>query len=329
LVGGITTMPEYAPFPPYKDVDFHMIFAEGSPALAAQGPFSNNIEVLYSDLMLEGGFKSVQEYRSAAEVLSNPEIAHHLMVEQSILYDPSGLLQRLHGRVAREFAYQTWVTARIEHERQGLQRALAMVPMARQMGASFEASVLGYSFTFLSALLCIATLRAPTTGSRSLLRMREVLVEYGRMDLYEEALTVLGVAKSSPARVAQFLRDGIEAFDLAVTVIRTPHPASHKLHAHLRPYFVAASESLIQEGNHREALHWLFLFYLAACDVLLVDGPEERKPYFAGRAADFLEEIGMESPIARITRWEAANNLYDRFFALAEEIVAQHPGILA
>src|SRR5262245_49296569 len=104
LVGGITTMPEYAPFPAYKDVDFHLIFNDGSPALQRQGPFLNNVEELYDGLMLEAGIKSIGEYQSAATVLANPEIAHHLMVEQSILYDPTGLLQTLHRQVACEYA---------------------------------------------------------------------------------------------------------------------------------------------------------------------------------------------------------------------------------
>jgi hypothetical protein len=327
LVGGITTTPHYAPFPSYKDVDFHMIFAPGSPALKPLGPFLSNVEVLYKGLMLEGGMKPMSEYQSAAAALANPEIAHHLMVDQSILYDPTGMLQALRKQVSREFARRDWVRARIEHERRGLQGALANLPMARAGGGSGEV-LLGYTFTFLTALLCVATLRPPSTGSQASLRMCEVLAEANRLELYEEALATLGVAKTSRARVEQFLREGIEAFDLAVTIKHSPHPAGHKLHAHLRPYFVESCQSLMQEGRHREALYWLILFHLSACDVILMDGPDAQKPKFAAYAATFLEEIGMDSQGARAARWEQATRLYDRFFALAEEIINQHPDIV-
>jgi hypothetical protein len=199
--------------------------------------------------------------------------------------------------------------------------------MARAGGGSGEV-LLGYTFTFLTALLCVATLRPPSTGSQASLRMCEVLAEANRLELYEEALATLGVAKTSRARVEQFLREGIEAFDLAVTIKHSPHPAGHKLHAHLRPYFVESCQSLMQEGRHREALYWLILFHLSACDVILMDGPDAQKPKFAAYAATFLEEIGMDSQGARAARWEQATRLYDRFFALAEEIINQHPDIV-
>ena len=41
------------------------------------------------------------------------------------------------------------------------------------------------SSTFAMAVLCVATLRLPSTGSRSWLRGREVCAEYQQLDLYE------------------------------------------------------------------------------------------------------------------------------------------------
>jgi hypothetical protein len=73
----------------------------------------------------------------------------------------------------------------------------------------------------------------------------------------------------------------------------------------------------------------MILFYLTSCDVVLQDGPEAQKPYFAQCASDFLSEIGMDSADQRAAKWEQAHQLYERFFALAAEIVAKHPGILA
>ncbi len=143
LVGGITTMPDDASFPPYKDVDLHLIFDEGSPMLRTDGPFLNIIEVEHRGLLLEAGVKPVDDYRSAEAVLANPEFAHHLTVD-SLLYDPTGLLRRLQEPVRHEFPRRQWVRARVEHERTGLQGALELQAMARAMwGAAGEVNILG------------------------------------------------------------------------------------------------------------------------------------------------------------------------------------------
>lgn len=328
FVGGITTTPDAAPFPSYKDVDVHLIVEEGSPALQHEGPFASSLELAVKDVMLEGGFKSVAEYQSLEAVLSNPEIAHHLTLASSILYDPTGLLQRLHEQVAREYARRRWVMARLEHERRGIAWALGLIPIARSVGGGLgEVQILGYSFTFVMAALSVATLRSPSTGSRCWLRGREVCEEHQRRDLYEEALAVMGVAESTPERVRQLLAEGADLFDLAVTVKRTPHPFGHKMHPHMRPYFVDSCRSLLEEGFHREALLWVSPYYGASCSIILSDGPEQAKPTVAERGAQLLEEFGMGTAEARAARIAEAQLLHERFFTLATDIAMRHPGI--
>lgn len=329
LVGSITTTADEVPFPRHKDVDFVLIFVEGSPALERHGPFSNNLECFYHGLMLEGGLKSVADYQSPEAALANPKIAHHLTVASSILYDPTGLLVALHQDVVRQYAQRAWVMARIEHERNGIDHALGLLPMAQSMaGGSGVAQILGYSFTYVMAALCVATLRSPSTGSRAWLRGREVCAEYQQLDLYEEALRVMGVAKSTPERVMQLLAEGAQAFDRAVAVRRTPHPFGHKMHAHLRPYFVGGCRSLLEEGYYREALLWLAAFYVSACTIMASDGPASMKPVFVDKEARFLEELGMGSPEAQAAKIAQVREVHERFFALAVDIGTKHPGII-
>lgn len=328
LVGGITTMPDDAPFPLYKDVDLHLIFDVGSPALVPAGPFPTILEVPYDGISLEAGLKSVAEYGCAEAVLANPEIAHHLTLD-SVLHDPDGLLHGLQDEVRREYPRRCWVAARIQHEREGLAGALALRTMAAaRYGPSGEAQVLGYSTTYPTAVLCVAALDAPRIGGQALVRLRQDLAARDRPDLHEELLAALGMAEVGPDRVEQVIREGAEAFDLAVAVRRTPHPFQHKLHAHLRPYFVETCRSMLAERCHREALAWATAFHCAATDVILVDGAEAEKPRFAERRARLLQELGMETAEARDAAFARATRVYDEIFALAEEIVAAHPGIV-
>lgn len=286
------------------------------------------LEVPSGGVLIEAGLKSVAEYGSAAAVLGNPEIAHHLTLD-SVLYDLDGLLRDLQEQVRRDYPRRRWVLARIEHERRGQAGALGLRPMAREWyGASGEAQVLGYSSTYIGALMGVATLNPPTIGGRMLLRLRERLLPFGRLDLYEELLAVQGLAEVGPDRVARLLGEAAAVFDVAVAVRRTPHPFQHKLHAHLPPYFVESCQGMLDEGYHREALGWVIPFACAATDVVLVDGPEAERAQSDERRAGLLREIGMETAEARATKFDQAIDLYDRFFALAEEIVAIHPGIV-
>ncbi|MGH2530709.1 MAG: hypothetical protein ACRDJW_00255 [Thermomicrobiales bacterium] len=327
LVGGITTMPDDAPFPSHKDVDVHLIFDEGSPALQQNGLFPNLIEASYGSLAIEAGIKSVADYRSAESVLSNAEIAHHLTVD-SLLYDPSGLLGNLQAAVRRDYRRRRWVLARIEFDWKELARAFDLRPFAAQFGPMGEASLLGYSTMRPGAALNTATLSAPSGGGRRLLTTRRILAAHDRLDLYHELVALLGLQRVGRPRVEQLLLEGIEAFDLAIEIKTSPHMFQHKLQRHLRPYFVETCRGMLDEGYHAESLFWILPYHLHATDVILADGPATEQPKFAERRATLLQELGFDAADARAAKFERATRLYDQIFTLAREMVARHPDIV-
>lgn len=327
LVGGITTMPDDAPFPATKDVDVYLIFADGSPELRAEGPFLNIIAAGYGELLFEAGVKPVADYASPEVVLANPEIAHHLTVE-SALYDPDGLLADLRGPVTRDYARRAWVQERVAHERRGFAGAVGMLETARGMyGASGEANLFGYMTTYLVAALSVANLEPPRIGGQMLVRIRPLLEQLERLDIAEEMLALLGVQEMSRDEAERYLAQAADAFDLAVTIRKTPHPFQHKLHAHLRPYLVDSSAQMIRNGFHREALAWITPCLCSATDVILADGCEADKHRFAGNRDALLRAIGFDNPDAGERKLAQAWTLHDRVFALANDIVAGHPEI--
>jgi hypothetical protein len=84
----------------------------------------------------------------------------------------------------------------------------------------------------------------------------------------------------------------------------------------------------MEDGYHREAMAWLIPWYLAATDVIMVDGPDGEKPVFAARSSRLLREMGMDTEEARRARMEHAHTLYDQCFTLASDIIAKYPGIV-
>jgi hypothetical protein len=332
LVGGITSLPDEAPFPATKDVDLHLIVDEASATLEADGPGPNLLEVTYGGLAIEAGVKSETDYASAEVVLANPEIAYHLIVD-SVLFDPTGWLRSLQEPVRRNYRRRRWVQARLAYERQGFAGALDLLrSVSATWGASGEVNILGYTTTFLAASLAVARVCPPRLGVHVLIHLRQHLAAQGRLDVHEEVLSLLGVRDVSPQRVEEWLHHGAEAFDLALKLRHRPHPflpGEHKLHSHLRPYVVDANRDMIAQGYHREVLPWIAALALATTDLILFAGPQDVRPRFAAQRAELLRELGFDSEAARTTKREQLPRIGERVFALAEEIVSVNPDIVA
>jgi hypothetical protein len=327
LVGGITSMPDDAPFPATKDLDVHLIFAEDSPMLHYQGPFANNIEELHDGLQMEAGIRTETEYASPEAVLANPEIAYHLTTE-CVLFDPEGVLAGLREPVRRDFALRRWVEARVEAERLGSDAIYEIMPMAREMAAGAGVfNIIGWSTTRLSAALHDALLLPPRVGGKMLILLRGLLADQHRLDLYEPVLATLGLDAATPEKAQRHLDEAAEAFDLAVDIRKSPHPFQHKMHAHLRPYFVDSCQEMIDQGFHREALVWCTPFAIAAMQIILMDGPDANKPKFAARLAALVDELGFGTDAACDQKIAQAPEARDQLFALARKVIAANPDI--
>jgi hypothetical protein len=327
LVGGITSMPDDAPFPATKDLDIHLIFAEDSPMLHNRGPFANNIEELHDGLQMEAGIRTEIEYASPEAVLANPEIAYHLTTE-CVLFDPEGVLAELQEPVRTDFALRRWMEARVEAERQGSDAIYGIMPMAREMaGGAGVVNIIGWSTTRLSAALHDALLLPPRVGGKMLILLRGLLADQDRLDLYEPLLATFGLDTITPGQAHRHLDEGAEAFDLAVATRTSPHPFQHKMHAHLRPYFVDSCQEMIDQGFHREALAWCTPFAIAAMQIILMDGPDAEKPRYGARLAALVDELGFGSDAACDQKIAQALNVRDQVFALARTMIATNPDI--
>jgi hypothetical protein len=300
----------------------------GSPALVARGPFPELVEEQADGWPLEAGFKAVADYQAAETVLVNPEIAHHLTVD-SVLFDPNGLLADLQEPVRAGYRRRRWVEARLAYERRSYAAALGMRPMAAaHYGLSGEINLLGYLMTYLVAALGVAALGPPRVGGRALVHLREALAANDRSDLYEEFLALMGFANATAEQASEWLATGAARFDRAVAVRRTPHPFQHKLHAHLRPYFVDSCAAMIADGDHREALGWAAAFIFSSLDVLMADASGEDRAEAARQQHEFLAYLGFTGADVADERFARAVRLYDAMFDVAGAVAAANPEIV-
>jgi hypothetical protein len=312
LMGGITSMASSDPFPTYRDVDLHIILKDN---IDIPG---ENAEALYQGLMIEVGFRQQKDYCTPEVVLADPVIASHMAVP-SIVSDPTGFLTRLHEVVAREYARRKWVQARCDSEKR---EAFGVLEIAAHIPDPLSAfRLLGYAGTYVSAVLALVSLKA-ITGRRCYIQMRHILESWGRTDLYERLLEVVGFAQTTREQAERYLQDGVSAFDIAVKVKRTPHQFGHKMYAHLRPYLVEGAREMMAEGYYHEAVGWTMAFYGSAMQIIQTDAPLQLTLDMQGKFDECMSQFGLNGATSWEERIARARALFREVFTLADEIIA-------
>jgi hypothetical protein len=316
LMGGLNYAAKDASFPAYKDVDMNIVL---------QGSEDWDVHDLnYKGLILEYGSVGVDAYRSPETVLADPRLASNLAVN-SILSDPTGMLASLHEVVAKEYPRRQWVQARCDDEKSAASKALEDLSKA---GSSAEALLYSNNFgNNLAGLVAAASLKPPT-HRRGLILMKELLATWGRPEIHEETLNVLGYASLSRMQVESFHRDSIIAFDRAVEVCRSPVPYRFKLHTFVRPYFVEGVQEMIDEGNHREAMYWTMACLFISNNAIQADAPESEKSRFQARFDQIVAALGWKTPGDIASRCQQAAALKENLFQAADFIMSRNPEII-
>ena len=311
LGGSLSSLPQQATFPLYRDLDVYII---------SQAEKDRHIRpYLYKGLMVDAQFSSPKYYQSPELILANPHLAYHIAAD-TILSDPTGMLQALHQAVKKEYSQRQWVTARIEYEKQELILPALEAP-------KFNALVLYLVIVNLGGLIAVADLKNPT-HRRSLILLKEMLQARDDTTLHDQALQLLGSAGMSRDQVSSYIPHIQEAFRRAVTVYQTPIPyVGHKLRPDREPYFIAASQEMIDEGHHREAMLWMLGALHLANTALQNDAPAPEKRAFQARYDSLLQDLGLSKPDDWQQRQQRLRRLVAHFFNLADKIVASHPMI--
>ncbi len=313
LWGGITALPQDAPFPLYRDVDVALVMSEGAR--------DENLEVLYRGVMLEVNLQALDEHRDPEAVLADPSRGPNMATTQ-ILADPTGRLVPLQQAVAADYHRRHWVRARCEAEKRSVEKHLAALRQAATPAERLDAVWL--LLNDLSGLLAVAQLKRPTTR-RTLTLLADLLREQGRSDLHEEALALFGSDRMSREAVQASLDQSAIVFDRSVEVYQTPTPYGFTIRPHLRPYLTGATQEMIDEGNHREAMFWLVALASESYLVLQIDALDEEKPLFAAQQRALYETLGYGSDEGWSERVATAERLAEALVGMADAVAALQP----
>jgi hypothetical protein len=313
--GSASWLPADAPIPPTSDLDVYLVL-EGAEGAPKPGKF------LYHGVLLEVSYVPRDSLRSPEAVLSHYHLAGGFRTP-SVILDPTGVLTALQEAVGREFARRSWVRRRCEHAA-GVVREWAggldeTAPLHDQVTrTTFAAGVTTH-------VLLVAGLQNPTVRRRYA-ASRELLLAYGRPDVQEALLTLLGCAGMSPQRVAHHLSATAAAFDAAKTRIRTPYRFAADISDAARPVAIGGSQELIDRGLHREAVFWIVATFSRCRHIFAADAPD-----LLARTADayhaLLADLDLDSYPARRRRGEAILAYLPTLNEVTETILGANPAI--
>jgi hypothetical protein len=267
--------------------------------------------------MLEAGFLGLEAIASPEVILADPGLAPNF-ADARILADPMGILLPLQALVKRDFARSDWVLARCEAELRVARGAIDSIESSTGLVDNMFA--LWEILSRLTGLVALASLQPPT-HRRSLIVSEEIFHRCQREDLHELVLQLWGSADLTRPQVQSLLNSALPVFDLAVAIHKTPVPIDFKLQPHLRPYFLDASQEMIDEGHHREATFWIALPTVISSLAVMADGSEEEKMAANGLTQDFFGCLGIHSHEDVNARVPMARSLAKTLEVFAREMI--------
>jgi len=316
FAGSITWMDDAATLPETSDVDV-MIVLDGPTPDRKPGKF------IHDGALLEASFLSIDACRTPEQILAQDQLVGGFRT-RGIIADPTGHLTAIQAVVGREYARREWVYRRCEHARDrivaGLERLNASDP--------FPTQVLAWLFPtgVTTHVLLNAGLRNPTVRSRYV-AVRELLAEYGRLDVHETLLGLLGCAEMEPARVERHLATMTEAFDVATQVIKTPFPFASDITSAARPIAVDGSRELIARGLQREAVFWIAATYSRCHQVFYRDATSGVRERFSDGYGELLADLGIRSYLDLRRRAGEVTAYLPVLWRVAEAIIAANPEV--
>ena len=316
LMGGMNELQPDDDFPSFSDVDMSIV-VEGE---RTDWPS----DASHRGLMLEFGTESADSYRSLETLITNPSLAPNLVVD-SILVDPHQVLADAHAFIAKEFTRRRWVRARCEDEKQKRIEPFIPTMTPAELGTHLESYKLWSVCTYLAGYITLATLKRPT-HRKAFSRAKAILEEKQALHLHTALLELFGCATWDKAQVESCLDEAAAAFDLAVQIHKTPHLGDFKLKRYLRPYFVEASQDMIEQGFYRDAVPWIMIYYTIAVLTIGLEGSEEEKDQFVKNGFQSrMRDLGLSTIEDWAQRTAQARQTADTIYQFCDEIIAAYP----
>jgi hypothetical protein len=315
LSGSTIWLPDTAELPRTSDVDVMVVTTDAEPP-----PKLGKFE--WGGVLIEVTYLSWGGLASAEAILASHHLAGSFR-KNTVIADPTGRLAELRAATITRYADRPWVRRRCRSAEQRITGGLAALdtsepPHDRVMAWIFPAGVTTH-------VLLTAGLRNPTVRLRYP-AARELLVDHGHPEAYEELLGLLGCAGMTSARAGHHMRAMTELFDATVPLVRTPFPFASDITTAARPIAVDGGRELIARGLHREAIFWIAVTYARCLKILAADAPAVHADFAPG-FEDLAADLGVASPAGLAERAQDVLRYLPRLRNLSEAILASPAGM--
>ena len=315
IAGSVMVLPDETPLPESSDVDITVVLEE--PPARKPGKFR------YKGVLLEVTFEAPNRIQSPETVLGDPHLAGGIRGMQ-VLFDPSGHLGRLQGKVGENYACRQWVRQRC--------RAAAVLAESRlqppEKSARLHERVTAWLFgTSLTALILLLAGLRPPTVRRRYVEVRKLLHGRGRSDFHEELLQLLGCSAWSRSQAEEHLEAVAKAFDRAKCLPKGDFPFAADISDAARPVSIDGSRELIEQGFHREAVFWLVATHSRCLWVFDFNHYSESGECLRKGYLSLLGDLGITSFADLESRSRQALAFLPRVMDLADELMVTVPEI--
>lgn len=245
----------------------------------------------YRDLILDLSWFPENDFKNAADILGNYYLAGDFR-HPNIIIDVDGSLGKLQTEIAVEFNRKIWVTKRCHH---AMQNALQFFRKFDE-SVNLHDQVTNWLFArgVMTHILLTAGLKNPTVRRRYM-DAKKMLDEYGRVDLYEELLSLSGFNNIDSGRAMFHLNTVNEVFDIAKSLIKTPYRFATDISDSTKHIAIDGSLELIKSGMHREAMFWIVAVFSRCMHVLRNDAPVQIFSEWESKLRLLLAELGIHS----------------------------------
>lgn len=276
--GSIAERPEENDLPEDSDVDVLILLPQ------AKTPEKIG-KILVSGIFLDVSFLPDAILQDCEALISTYELAGSFRSKQ-IFYDPKGLLAPVGRFFDAHFGQQHWVMQRCERV---FEKIAAGVDQYKE-----TQTVLGNTNAWLfPAGICthailVAGQENPTVRLRYL-RTRELLTQWNRQDLYESLLALSGFDKLTQEQVQSHLDQLAVTFAQASKNRKSAFPFQNDITEEGARIAIQGSQTLIDQGNHREAVFWITATFERCHKILEADAPAihaQRWPAFEALLRD-------------------------------------------
>lgn len=302
--------------PESSDVDIMIITKEEKTGFKL-GKF------VYLDVLLEVTHIPHSDIKNPEHVLKNYHLAAAFQ-RNTIIEDPTGYLLELHKDVSQKFQEITWVRTRCDNAFNKIKHGLDSLDSSRPLHDQVMTWLFSNGIT--THVLLIAALKNPTIRLRYL-AAREVLMEYGYLEIYSDMMDLLGCSHLSPDRIKAHVDSLSVTFDAAVSVSKTPFFFSSDITDQARPIAIEGSYDLINEGYHHEAVFWIIATFCRCHMILSADAPLDLQKSLQPSFDAILNDIGLYDTNDLKIRRQATFEFLPALQNVAENILLSNPDI--